>query len=513
MKATKMLVSTGLALILLMTISTSADTGCEAVASSLPPPKIVSLSYTVRGTTVYFTAVAAFEKTATEDNMPREWIWDFGDGQTLKKAGGYKINETQKGASIIAYYGMDVSHTYKDYRQYTVKVSVKNTWLKESNVYVATITVKKPNYPPVVELKDVYPNPAQPNEKVTFVAEASDPDGRVTTFYWDFGDGNKQQGANLTKVTHAYSREGTYIVTVKVADDKGAISNEISVKVYVKSKMTETKPPNRAPVITSVTFSPQAPDPGATISFRASAYDPDGDSITYTWDFGDGTVKKGDAEIKYAYSKEGAYTVKVKAIDSKGLESSYYTVSVSVRGNRPPQASIISIKTLDNVTFLFQGMGVDPDGSVVAYEWNMGDGKTFTGELKGNSIPHDYLNYTYSKSGNYTVSFRVKDDKGAWSNWVSKRITVKIPEITSASLSWIGLDNLWMSVGIGAFIVIFASYLAVRDSNRNGFIERANNRKVVVRKDLNKRGQGSHGKYYRDYRTYVRKGSKKSPWS
>ncbi len=513
MRATKMLVSTGLALILLMAMNASADTGCEAVASSLPPPKIISVSYTVRGTTVYFTAVAAFNKTATEDNMPKEWIWDFGDGQTLKETGGYKINETQKGASIIAYYGVDVSHTYKDYRQYTVKVSVKNTWLKESNIYSVTITVKKPNYPPVVELKDVYPNPAQPNEKVTFVAEASDPDGRVTTFYWDFGDGNKQQGANLTKVTHAYSREGTYIVTVKVADDKGAISNETSVKIYIKSKMTETKPPNRAPVITSVTFSPQDPNPGATISFRASAYDPDGDPITYAWDFGDGTVRKGDAEIKYAYSKEGAYTVKVKAIDSKGLESSYYTVSVSVKGNRPPQASIISIKTLDNVTFLFQGMGVDPDGNVVAYEWNMGDGKIFSGELKGNSIPHDYLNYTYSKSGNYTVSFRVKDDKGAWSNWVSKRITVKMPEVASASLSWIGLDNLWMSAGIGAFIVIFASYLAVRDSDRNGFVERANNRKVVVRKDLNRRGQGSHGKYYRDYRTYVRKGPKKSPWN
>jgi PKD repeat protein len=157
-------------------------------------------------------------------------------------------------------------------------------------------------------------------------------------------------------------------------------------------------------------------------------------------------------------------------------------------------------------------MGVDPDGKVVAYEWNMGDGKIFTGELEGNSIPHDYLNYTYSKSGNYTVSFRVKDDKGVWSNWVSRKITVKIPEIASASLSWIGLDNLWMSIGIGAFIVIFASYLAVRDSNRNGFVERANSRKVVVRKDLNRRGQGPRGKYYRDYRTYVRKGSKKSPW-
>ncbi|MCS7102551.1 MAG: PKD domain-containing protein [Candidatus Korarchaeum sp.] len=514
MRATKMLVAMSLTLIMLMTITASADTGCEAVDTSLNKrPEVVNVNYTIRGTTVYFTALVKDDEFS---KGLKEVIWDFGDGNVEKKYGGWaKVNETKVSGSTYYLYELSVSHTYKDYRQYTIEIKVKDIF-GLVGTYTSSITVKKSNVPPLVELEDVQPNPAKPGEKVTFLVQASDPDGRVTTFYWDFGDGDKQQGANLTKVTHAYSREGVYTVNVKVVDDKGATSNEASIKVYVKAETITAKIQNRAPIVTSVTLTPQEPAPGNVISFKASAYDPDGDPITtYTWDFGDGTVRKGGAEMKYSYPKEGAYTVKVKVIDSKGLESPYYTVSVAIKGNKPPQASIISIKSSDMVTFLFQGMGVDPDGQVVAYEWRMGDGKTFTGELEGNSIPHRYINYTYSKSGNYTVSFRVRDKEGAWSNWVSERITVKLPEkLASAAVSWLGFDNIWVTAGAGALIVLLASYLSLRDSKRNNFIEKANSsKKIIVKRSQARERRSNSPKYhYRDYRSYARRGSKRTPW-
>ncbi len=512
MRATKMLVSMSLALIMLATMYASADTGCEAVDTSLnKPPKVVNVSYVIKGKTVYFTAII---KDDEHSKHLREVVWEFGDGTVEKKYGGWtKVNETKEGGTTYYVYEMSVSHTYKDYRQYSVRIVVRDLFNLNST-YGFSVQVTRSNEPPLVELESVEPNPAKPGEKVTFLARASDPDGRVTTFYWDFGDGQRKDGANLTKVTHVYSSEGTYTVTVRVKDDKGEYSNTASVKVYVKSVITSTKIPNRAPIITSVVFTPSEPTPGATISFKASAYDPDGDPITYAWDFGDGTVKRGGAEMKYSYPKEGAYTVKVKVTDSNGLES-LYTVSVAVRGNKPPQASIVSIKAIDGASFLFQGMGIDPDGQVVAYEWRMGDGKTFTGELEGNSIPHKYINYTYSRSGNYTVSFRVRDKEGAWSNWVSERISVRLPEkFASAAVSWLGFDNIWVTAGVGATIVLFASYLALRDSRRNSFIERANSsRKIVV-----KRGQAWERRdtgpryYYRDHRSYARRGSRRAPW-
>ncbi|MEM2219670.1 MAG: PKD domain-containing protein [Candidatus Korarchaeum sp.] len=514
MEATKILVAMSLALIMLATINASAGTGCEAIDTSKnKPPKVVNVVYVVRGTTVYFTALIKDDEFSGGIRVAR---WDFGDGEKRDYLSGWvKVNETKEGGVTYYYYELTVSHTYKDYRQYTVNVEVSDI-LNIKDKTTLLVTVKRENVPPLVELEDVQPNPAKPGETVKFSAQASDPDGRITTFYWDFGDGSKQQGANLTKVTHTYSREGVYTVTVRVVDDKGGTSNDASAKVYVRSETTVTKIQNRAPVVTSVTYNPQEPAPGTVISFRASAYDPDGDPITaYTWDFGDGTVKGGGAEMKYSYPKEGAYTVKVKAKDSKGLESPYYTVSIAIKGNKPPQASIVSIKSSDGASFLFQGMGVDPDGQVVAYEWRMGDGKTFTGELEGNSIPHKYINYTYSKSGNYTVSFRVRDNEGAWSDWVSERITVKLPEkLASAAVSWLGFDNIWVTAGAGASIVLLASYLAFRDSRRNSFVERASSpRRIVVKRDqVRERRSASPRYHYRDYRSYARRGSRRIPW-
>lgn len=518
MRATKMLVAMSLALIMLTTIIASADTGCEAVDTSMNKrPEVVNVAYTVRGTTVYFTALLKDDEFSSGF---KEVVWDFGDGIVEKKYGGWaKVNETKEGGTKYYLYEMGVSHTYKDYTQYTVKIDVKDRF-GLVGTYIFSVAVKKSNEAPLVELEDVRPNPAKPGEKVTFLVRVSDPDGRVTTFYWDFGDGSKQQGANLTKVTHEYSREGIYTVTVRVVDDKGMTSNEASLKVYVRAEITNEKAkiPNRAPIITSVTFIPQEPAPGTAVSLKASAYDPDGDPIaSYIWDFGDGTVRNGGAEMRYSYHKEGAYTVKVRARDSKGLESPYYTVSIAIKGNKPPQASIISIESSDRATFLFQGAGVDPDGRVVAYEWRMGDGKVLTGELEGNSIPHKYISYTYSRSGNYTVSFRVLDNEGAWSNWVSKRITVRLPEkLASAAVSWLGFDNIWVTAGAGAAIVLLASYLAFRDSRRNSFVERANStrRKVVVRRSPVRDSRRTSGPtyHYRDYRSYARRGSRKVPW-
>jgi len=64
-------------------------------------------------------------------------------------------------------------------------------------------------------------SPSEPVEReiVTFSASAScDPDGTIQRYVWDFGDGASDSG---TTVTHAYSVEGTYTVTLTVTDDDG----------------------------------------------------------------------------------------------------------------------------------------------------------------------------------------------------------------------------------------------------------------------------------------------------
>ncbi|MFJ3792320.1 collagenase [Kitasatospora sp. NPDC090091] len=54
---------------------------------------------------------------------------------------------------------------------------------------------------------------------VTFVDRSTDPDGRIASRAWDFGDGTTSTAANPTKW---YTAAGTYTVTLTVTDDKGA---------------------------------------------------------------------------------------------------------------------------------------------------------------------------------------------------------------------------------------------------------------------------------------------------
>ncbi len=486
MRATKITLITALLVLTLTTVAVSADTGCPAVDSSTDvAPRVVEITvYRVTGKTVELIGVVE-----DPDSGLREWIWDFGDGTVVRKTGGWsKVGD--------ATYKMVVSHTYGDYRTYTVKLKVKDVWLKESNLKTKLVTIKKSNYKPLVKLEEISPNPAEPGERIVFKVKGIDPDGRVVEYYWDFGDGKKLRGANLTRVTHAYSKSGTYVVKIKVKDDKGAYSDVATQEVYVRSQ-TKPKPKNRPPVVISVRFTPLEPSVGKSVSFRATASDPDGDKLSFQWDFGDGTVKTAGPQISHIYRKEGAYTVKVRAKDSKGAFSSAYTVSISVKGNKPPQASIVEIRSDDNVTFIFQGMGFDPDGQVVAFVWDFGDGTTSSGRLRGNSIPHDSVNHTYKSSGRYTVKFRVKDDKGAWSPWVSKRVEVIIPKRMS-SAAWAGSDfsNLEVAAGIGALIVLGAGYLAYRESRSNTFLERSRertrrSRKVTVKRPPKSKRRGS----------------------
>jgi parallel beta-helix repeat protein len=79
--------------------------------------------------------------------------------------------------------------------------------------------VTAPNQPPIAS--GIY-TPVHPvvNQIIAFNASNStDPDGTITNYEWDFGDGTK--GIGVT-VNHSYSRAGSYTVILAVTDNDGA---------------------------------------------------------------------------------------------------------------------------------------------------------------------------------------------------------------------------------------------------------------------------------------------------
>jgi hypothetical protein len=88
-----------------------------------------------------------------------------------------------------------------------------------------------PTLPPVASFNNS-PNIAWPNESITF--NASNSNGTIANYSWNFGDGNVTTVSTPT-VTHTFSKEGRYTVTLNVTDSSNQW-NTTSTQIIVTFK-------------------------------------------------------------------------------------------------------------------------------------------------------------------------------------------------------------------------------------------------------------------------------------
>jgi hypothetical protein len=87
------------------------------------------------------------------------------------------------------------------------------------------------NQPPIARAQ-VSPNPANVNQNITFDAStSSDPDGQITQYLWNFGDGTT---SNQITASHAYAQAGNFTYTLTVTDNGGA-TGQTSGQVTITS--------------------------------------------------------------------------------------------------------------------------------------------------------------------------------------------------------------------------------------------------------------------------------------
>lgn len=128
-----------------------------------------------------------------------------------------------------------------------------------------------------------------------------------------------------------------------------------------------------------------------------------GDVVSWLWDLGDGTTST-ERNPKHHYKRKGSFTVTLTII---GAYQNAATVSkVLTVVNLPPVADPDGPYegTLGKEIVFSGAQSHDPDGKVVRYIWDFGDGTT--GE--GATVIH-----TYRNPGEYEVCLTVIDDEGA----------------------------------------------------------------------------------------------------
>lgn len=194
----------------------------------------------------------------------------------------------------------------------------------------ATLTVRVNQAPYFTESPTATPDPAAISTPVAFAAKARDPEFDELVYEWDFGDGSTAEGA---EASHAYAEPGTFTATVSVRDWKSSVSESVSVTVFI---------PNRAPTIaSSAKASPNVVYTLQEIAFAVAADDADGDTLTYAWDFGDGSSALG-AESTHAYDSAGTYTVSVTVSD--GEKAVAESIEVTVLAPLPMAVTSLRMK-------------------------------------------------------------------------------------------------------------------------------------------------------------------------
>ncbi|HEX7077629.1 MAG TPA: PKD domain-containing protein [Candidatus Eisenbacteria bacterium] len=185
-----------------------------------------------------------------------------------------------------------------------------------------TITVALSNHPPVISAPaGVF---AAEGVLISFDVRATDPDGGhvalgvldrpVGSLFVD--DGNNSGRFNWTP---GFGQAGTYTVTFTGRDDGGADAVPIHVSIAVDNV-------NRGP--TAAAGGPYAGVVGVAIEFDGTrSSDPDGDALSYAWDFGDGQEGAGPIP-NHVYAAGGAFVVSLTASDGSLTGSAMTSATV-----------------------------------------------------------------------------------------------------------------------------------------------------------------------------------------
>ena len=171
-----------------------------------------------------------------------------------------------------------------------------------------------------------------PQEEVIFNVLEASKYGQKNLFYtWDFGDGQVLKGGPTMR--HSYTKGGKYPVSV-------AIDNELKNSLPFEIKEAQVWV-NSAPVVSMGPNLVCCPDTEAVFDASASC-DPDGDGLSYLWDFGDGATAQG-VSVTHSYAKPGEFKVTLTVKDNSGFSCNTAQDSfVAAVKNKP--VSVINIE-------------------------------------------------------------------------------------------------------------------------------------------------------------------------
>ena len=246
---------------------------------------------------------------------------------------------------------------------------------------------------------------AESHKPVSFDGtDSSDPDGEITAYWWDMGDGSILDGE---KVEHIYLIQGTFTVTLTVTDDTGSndtADQEIRIELPTPTVVIRYSPPVNGTVLTEYLL-------------YAVVFDPLDAIREYTWVLPGGQERKGQS-IEWQFAEDGTYnvTLAVSLIYAPYEVSTWKHILINnIRPYVKGSASVLEASPGDTITFTADGThDPDDDDEQLTYRWAFGDGSFSTDRI---------TQHSYDNAGRYKVNLTVTDDNGE-SNWTTFEIFI-----------------------------------------------------------------------------------------
>jgi len=229
--------------------------------------------------------------------------------------------------------------------------------------------------------------------EVTFEAFAAS--GTITSYLWDFGDGNTSTEANPV---HTYAVEGIYDVTLTAEFADGCVITFIN-HICIGGGGVINNPPDCQAFFW---FDQGDSSNLNTFNFQDLSM---GSDLEYNWDFGDGNTST-EMNPMHTYAEPGTYTVTLSVSNDSCSSSFSMFLFTDPSGWYSDECNALFLPALDSsLTIAFINLS-SPD--VLTTEWDFGD---------GNTSDEAFPVHTYAADGIYNVALTITTIDGCTSTF------------------------------------------------------------------------------------------------
>jgi len=200
----------------------------------------------------------------------------------------------------------------------------------------------------------------------------------ITSWHWDFGDGNTVIRNNGNPFYHQYSTPGNYVIKLVVSSSNGCSSDTLPKPVTVLAKPIASFSYDRDVCL------------GQSIQFTNTSTPVTGTITAWNWNFGDGNTASynNGNPFNYTYTAVNSYIVTLTVQSSNGCESEIFRDTVNVT-SKPSSAFTFTGKPCVDSNYIFTSATGYNAAVPSNWFWEFGDGQTASINTS-NAANHSY---------------------------------------------------------------------------------------------------------------------------